>query len=148
MTRKKRVLLFATKLGYQTRSFNAAAEKLGVELAFVTDRCQRLDDPWNDHALAAHFEMPEAAAFEVLQAQRDLQVDGILALGDRPTLTAAYVARGLGILHNHPASVEACRSKLRLREVFRDADLPTPWFRNVPLRAIPEPALAGITYPC
>jgi biotin carboxylase len=148
MTRKKRVLLFATKLGYQTRSFNAAAEKLGVELAFVTDRCQRLDDPWNDHALAAHFEMPEAAAFEVMQAQRDLQVDGILALGDRPTLTAAYVARGLGILHNHPASVEACRSKLRTREVFREAGILTPWFRAVPLDPLPEPALLEISYPC
>jgi biotin carboxylase len=148
MTRKKRVVLFATKLGYQTRSFNAAAEKLGVELAFVTDRCQRLDDPWNDRALAAHFETPEAAAFEVMQAQRDLQVDGILALGDRPALTAAYVARGLGILHNHPASVEACRSKLRTREVFREAGIPTPWFRAVPLEPLPEPALLGISYPC
>jgi biotin carboxylase len=148
MTRKKRVVLFATKLGYQTRSFNAAAEKLGVELVFVTDRCQRLDDPWNDHALAAHFERPEAAAFEVMQAQRDLQVDGILALGDRPALTAAYVARGLGILHNHPASVEACRSKLRMREVFREAGIPTPWFRAVPLDPLPEPALLRISYPC
>ena len=56
MNPRKRLLLFATKLGYQTRSFNAAAEKLGVELAFVTDRCGRMDDPWNDHALATHFE--------------------------------------------------------------------------------------------
>jgi hypothetical protein len=75
-------------------------------------------------------------------------VEGVLTLGDRPTLAAAYAARGLGIPHNHPASVEACRSKLRLREVFRDAGLPTPWFRSVPLQAIPEPALMGITYPC
>jgi hypothetical protein len=148
MTREKRVLLFATKLGYQTRSFNAAAEKLDVELAFVTDRCQRLDDPWNDRALAAHFETPEAAAFEVLRAQRGLQVDGVLALGDRPALTAAYVARGLGILHNHPASVEACRSKLRTHEVFREAGIPTPWFRAVRLEPLPEPALLEISYPC
>ena len=55
MTTQKRALLFATKLGYQTRSFNAAAQKLAVELAFVTDRCGRLDDPWNDQALAVHF---------------------------------------------------------------------------------------------
>jgi len=31
----KRLLLFATKLGYQTRSFNAAAEKLGVSLLLL-----------------------------------------------------------------------------------------------------------------
>ena len=148
MNPHKRLLLFATKLGYQTRSFNAAAEKLGVELAFVTDRCGRMDDPWNDDALPAHFELPESAARAVLEAQRGLRVDGVLALGDRPGPTAAYVARGLGLLHNHPASVEACRNKLRTREVFREAGIPVPWFRGVSLNAVPEPALLGISYPC
>jgi len=145
---KPRILLFTAKLGYQTRAFDAAAKKLGVELVFVTDRCHQLDDPWHDRAMAVRFEAPEEAAHAVMQAQAEQRVDGVLALGDRPTLAAAYVARGLGIAHNHPASVEACRSKLRLREVFRDAGLPTPWFRSVPLQAIPEPALMGITYPC
>jgi biotin carboxylase len=148
MNVRKRLLLFATKLGYQTRMFNAAAEKLGVDLAFITDRCNRLDDPWNDHAIGVHFENAEAAADSVLQAQRDLPVDGILALGDRPGPTAAYVARSLGILHNHPASVEACRNKLRMREVLRDAGLPVPAFRSVSLHPLPEPALLGIGFPC
>jgi hypothetical protein len=148
MTRRKRVLLFATKLGYQTRSFQAAAEKLGAELVYVTDRCGRLDDPWNDHALAVHFELAEGAAGTVLDAQRGLSVDGILALGDRPTPAAAYVARGLGLTHNHPATVEACRNKLRAREVLRDAGVPVPWFRSVPLDPLPEAALLGIRYPC
>jgi len=140
--------LFATKLGYQTRSFQAAAEKLGVEIVYVTDRCSRLDDPWNDHALAVHFELPEGAAGTVLEAQRGLAVDGVLALGDRPTPASAYVARGLGLTHNHPASVEACRSKLRAREVLRDAGVPVPWFRSVALEPAPEPTLLGIRYPC
>jgi biotin carboxylase len=144
----KRVLLFASKLGYQTRAFGAAAEHLGVELVFVTDRCHQLNDPWNDKAISAHFEVPNEAAFDVVQSQRALGVDGILAVGDRPGVTAALVARGLGILYNHPISVEACRSKLRMREVFRDAGLPVPWFRSVALQPPPEPALLGITYPC
>ena len=148
MTQRKRILLFATKLGYQTRSFQAAADKLGVEIAYVTDRCGRLDDPWNDHALPVHFELPEGTAGVVLEAQRGLMVDGILAVGDRPTAAAAYVARGLGLTHNHPASVEACRSKLRMREVLRDARMPVPWFRSVPLDPAPEPSLLGIRYPC
>lgn len=148
MNARKRLLLFATKLGYQTRMFNAAAEKLGVDLAFVTDRCNRLNDPWNDHAIGVHFEHPEAAAHSVLQAQRELPVDGVLALGDRPGPTAAYVARSLGILYNHPASVEACRNKLRMREVLRDAGLPVPPFRSVALHPLPEPALLGIAFPC
>jgi predicted ATP-grasp superfamily ATP-dependent carboligase len=149
MTRPKRVLLFAGKLGYQTRSFDAAARKLGFELAFVTDRCHQLDDPWGDRAIAVHFESPEVAAYTVLETVRaGERVDGILALGDRPAIAAAYVARGLGLAYNHPLAVEACRSKLRMHEVFRDAGLRVPWFRAVALQPSPEPALLGISYPC
>jgi hypothetical protein len=148
MKEKRRVLLFATKLGYQTRSFQSAAERLGVELAYVTDRCGRLDDPWNDQALAVHFELPEGAAARVLEAQRGLRVDGILAVGDRPTVAAAYVARGLGLSHNHPVSVEACRNKLRAREVLRDASIRVPWFRSMNLEPLPEPSLQNVRYPC
>ena len=146
----KRVLVFAAKLGYQTRSFDAAARKLGVALAFVTDRCHQLGDPWGDRAIAVHFEAPEAAAYTVLQEvrSRGQGVDGVLALGDRPAVAAAYVARGLGLAYNHPLAVEACRSKLRMREVFRDAGLRVPWFRTIPLQPLPEPALLGISYPC
>ncbi len=144
----KRVLLFASKLGYQTRAFNAVAEKLGVELVFVTDRCKRLEDPWNDRALSAHFETPEAAARSVIHSLEGPAIDGILALGDRPTPAAAHTAKGLGLAFHHPASVEACRNKNRMREVFRAAGLPVPWFRTVPLRPLPEPSLVGISYPC
>lgn len=146
----KRVLVFAGKLGYQTRSFAGAARKLGIELNFVTDRCHQLDDPWGDGAIAVHFESPEAAAYTVLEEVRrgERRVDGILALGDRPAVAAAYVARGLGVTYNHPAAVEACRSKLRMREVFRDAGLRVPWFCAVALQPAPEPALLGISYPC
>jgi biotin carboxylase len=144
----KRVLLFAAKLGYQTRNFDEAARKLGVELLFVTDRCHQLEDPWGDRAIAVHFETPEAAAYTVLEATRGIEVDGILALGDRPLIAAACVARGRGLAYNHPAAVEACRSKLRMREVFRDAGLRGPWFQTVSLHPPPEPALLGIKYPC
>jgi biotin carboxylase len=148
MESSKRVLLFASKLGYQTRAFNTVAEKLGVEIVFVTDRCNRLEDPWQDRAIAAHFENPEAAARSVIQSLQGLPVAGILALGDRPTPAAAYTARALGLPFHCPASVLACRNKNRMREVFRDASLPVPWFRSVPLHPIPEPSLLGISYPC
>jgi len=148
MKARKRVLLFASKLGYQTRSFQTAADKLGIEIGYVTDRCSHLNDPWNDGALAVHFEMPEGAAGRVLEAERGLRVDGVLAVGDRPTVAAAYVARGLGLAHNHPASVEACRSKRRMREVLREAGEAVPWFRAMKLEPVPEPSLSGVGYPC
>ena len=144
----KRLLLFTAKLGYQTRSFEDAARKLGVELVYVTDRCHQLEDPWGDQAIAVHFESPENAAYTVMETLRGQEACGVLALGDRPAAAAAYAARGLGIPYNHPAAVEACRSKLRMREVFRDAGLRVPWFRTIPLAPAPEPSLLGISYPC
>jgi hypothetical protein len=144
----KRLLLFTAKLGYQTRSFEEAARKLAVELIYVTDRCHQLEDPWGDRAIPVHFETPEEAAYAVIEALKGQDVGGILALGDRPVVAAAYAARGLGLTGNHPAAVEACRNKLRMREIFRDAGLRVPWFQKVPLHPTPEPALLGISYPC
>src|SRR2546421_9348431 len=144
----KRLLLFTAKLGYQTRSFEDAAHKLGVPLLYVTDRCHQLEDPWGDQAIAVHFENPEVAAYTVMEALRGQGDSGILALGDRPAAAAAYAARGLGIRYSHPAAVEACRSKLRMKGIFRDAGLCVPWFRHLPIDPPPEPVLLGISYPC
>ena len=144
----KRLLLLTSKLGYQTRSFSEAARNLGVEILFATDRCHQLDDPWNDRAIAVHFEEPESAAISILETLRGNEPDGVLALGDRSVITAAYVARGLGIFHNHPASVESCRSKEKMREAFRVSGLRTPAFRALPIIPTPDPALSGIKFPC
>jgi len=142
------LLLFTNKLGYQTRSFEAAAQKHGTEIIYVTDRCHQLEDPWGDRAIAVHFESAQSATANVVEALNGKKIDGILALGDSPSVAAAYAARGLGISFNHPAAVEACRSKLRMREVFRETGLKTPWFRVMNLDPLPEPALLGISYPC
>jgi ATP-grasp domain/L-amino acid ligase C-terminal domain 2 len=144
----KQLLLFTNKLGYQTRSFEEVAQKNGVEIIYVTDRCHQLQDPWGDRAIAAHFESPQAEAAMIIEALRGKQIDGIVALGDRPVVAAAYAARDLGIPYHHPAAVEACRSKWRMREVFRDTGLRTPWFRTLGLNPLPEPALLNISYPC
>jgi len=144
----KRLLLFTAKLGYQTRSFEDAARKLGVQLIYVTDRCHQLEDPWGDQAIAVHFDSPETAAHTVMESVRGQEISSVLGLGDRPAAAAAYAARGLGILYNHPSAVEACRSKLRMREVFRDAGLHVPWFGSFPMVPIPEPSLRGIPFPC
>ena len=152
ITQTKTVALFASKLGYQTRSFESAARKLNVQLAYVTDRCHELADPWNDQAIAARFANPEEAAATAMQSLRRKPLDAILALGDTPSVAAAYAARGLGLVANHPAAIEACHNKFRMREVFRDAGLfraPTGlWFRRIPLSPEPEAALLGIRFPC
>src|SRR5260370_5456203 len=103
ITQTKTVALFASKLGYQTRSFESAARKLNVQLAYVTDRCHELSDPWNDRAIAARFASPEEAAATAMQSLRDKPLDAILPLGHAPAVPAAYSPRGLGLLPNPPA---------------------------------------------
>jgi formate-dependent phosphoribosylglycinamide formyltransferase (GAR transformylase) len=143
-----RLLLLASKLGYQTRSFAEAAKRLGVEVIIGSDRCHQLDDPWSDGAIPLHFEEPEQAAARLVEAVRGRPVKAILALGDRQTVTAAYAARSLGLRYNSPESVENCRSKLRQREVLRAAMLPGPnffsFFLAEPLGAV----LPRVKFPC
>src|SRR5262245_44208562 len=87
-----RVLLFATTTGYQTRMFGEAADRLGVELVFATDRCDQLDDPWQDSAIPIRFHDDDASLAKILAAARDQPLDGMLVVGDRPGVIAALAA--------------------------------------------------------
>jgi biotin carboxylase len=144
----KRLLILASKLGYQTRSFAEAARVLGAEVMLASDRCHQLDDPWADGAIAVHFERPEEAARRIVEKARANPVDGLVALGDRPTAAAAHAARVLGIPYNPPEAVENCRSKLRQREILRAAGLPVPEFFSFLLAEPIEPVLPRVKFPC
>jgi biotin carboxylase len=143
-----RLLILASKLGYQTRSFAEAAKELGVDVAFASDRCHQLEDPWADGAIAVRFDEPEEAARLIVKQSFVQPVDGLIALGDRPTATAAHTARALGFAYNSPQSVENCRSKLRQREVLRDAGLPVPGFFSFRLDKRVEKILPRVQFPC
>jgi biotin carboxylase len=144
----KRLLILSTKLGYQAHSFAQAAERLGVAVFFGTDRCHQLDDPWRDGALPLHFERPEEAARSIQSASLERPIDAILALGDRPTVAAAIAARALGIPYNSAECVEACRSKLRQRQVLQSAGLPVPDFYSFPIGEDLADVLPRAQFPC
>src|ERR1700741_1317179 len=151
--RPKRVLILASKLGYQTRGFADAAEKLGVEVRFGTDRCHQLENPWGDDALALHFENARDVAQEIARAfsgdaASEKTIDAVIALGDRPTVTAAYAAEALGIAGNSPAAAEICRSKLRQREVLRAAGVRVPDFVSFAISDDFAGVLARVNFPC
>ncbi len=145
---RKKVLVLASKLGYQTRGFAEAAEKLGVGVQFATDRCHQLDNPWGDDALPVHFEAPRQAAEEIARHFQDNPPDAILALGDRPTPAAAYAAKVFGIPGNPPEAVEACRNKLRQREILSTAGIPVPEFFSFSLSDNFSRILPRVPFPC
>src|ERR1700737_543385 len=96
-----RVLVLATTTGYQTRAFGDAAERLGVELLFATDRCHMLEDPWGDAAIPVRFYDEPASVAAILDMAVRRPIDGVLVVGDRPTVIGARVTEALG-LPGHP----------------------------------------------
>ncbi len=115
----KRVLLVATTTGYQTRAFGEAAERLGVDLVLATDRCDVLEDPWQDRAIPIRFSDESASAEAILEVARTSPLDGVLAVGDRPTVIASLVQEGLGLPGHPAAAAAAARNKLLTREHLR-----------------------------
>jgi biotin carboxylase len=146
--KKKKLLILASKLGYQTRGFAEAAEKLGIEVLFGTDRCHQLENPWGDEALPLHFERPREAAEEILRVLRGNPPNGVLALGDRATPTGAYAAQAFGIPGNSPEAVEACRNKLRQRQILSAAGVAVPEFFDFSTAHELSHVLRRVKFPC
>jgi hypothetical protein len=142
-----RILLLATTTGYQTRAFGDAARALDVDLVFATDRCDQLDNPWQDNAIAIRFHEEARSVQAIVEASQRRPIDGVLVVGDRPTVIAARAARVLGLPWHAPEAAAAARHKVRTRERLRDAGLPVPWF--MPL-ALTDAAASHrpLSYPC
>jgi hypothetical protein len=144
----RRVLLLATTTGYQTREFGEAAERLGVDLVFATDRCHVIDDPWQDGAIPIRFYDEDHSVRTLLDSLRFRPIDGVLAVGDRPTVIAARVAERLGLPGHPPAAAEVARDKERSRARLRDAGLLVPWFVPSPLYGDPGALVTRVDFPC
>ena len=143
-----RVLLVAAATGYQVRSFNDAASRLGVELVLATDRCHQLDDPWRDGAVPIRFHDEAAAVRAIVEAATGAPVEAVLAVGDRPAFVGALAARALGLPGHPPEAVRTAGNKLLTRRCLRSAGLCSPWFRSVPVALDDVALIEGITYPC
>ena len=144
----KRILFLATTTGYQTRMFGEAAERLGIRLLYATDRCDQLADPWADGAIPVRFHREASTVETLVVAAEEHGVDGILAVGDRPTVAAAYAAQLLGLPGNPPDAVKAARDKRLTRQRLRAAGLPVP--RDVlvlPRHSSPHQVATRVDYP-
>ena len=143
-----RVLVLATTTGYQTHAFGEAAGRLGVDLVFATDRCHVLEDPWRDEAIPVRFYDEPASVAAILASAADRPIDGVLVVGDRPTVIGAMLMEALG-LPGHPAAAAAiARNKQLTRERLRDRGLPVPWFIAARLAAEMRPLAAPRSFPC
>lgn len=143
----RRVLLLATTTGYQTRMFSDAAAALGVEIVYATDRCEHLDDPWRDGAIPVRFHEEWRSVDTVLKALESRPVSGVLVVGDRPIVMAAYLARLLGLPGHPPEAAGVARDKRLLRERLKAGGFLVPQFFAVPASVDPSAVLSRVAFP-
>ncbi|MCC6860463.1 MAG: ATP-grasp domain-containing protein [Bryobacterales bacterium] len=143
---RKRILLLGSITGYQTRVFARTARELGVELVLATDQCRKMENPWGDNAITVRFQHSAAYARRLAL---EGPFDGIVAVGDHPTLLAAMTAQRLGLPYHSPASVEACRNKYLARRAFQRSGLNVPSYFRMRLRqtAWPPPPFPCVLKP-
>src|SRR6516165_5594021 len=137
-TTEKHLLILCTTTGYPTQAFGEAARRLGLKLVFGTDRCHVLEDPWQDGALPLRFEDAEKSAEHIVGFSRRTTIDAVVALGDRPTVTAAWACQALGRPYHPPQAAEACHDKYQSRERLRAGGLCVPTFTRHLLTADPR----------
>ena len=143
----KRVLLLSHTTGYQLRAFNEAAEALGIELVFATDRCHRLDDPWQDRAIAVRFHDVALSIGAIAAGMRLRPVKGLIAVGDRPVVLAAHAASALGLPWHSVSGAVASTDKRRSRAAMAAAGMPSPRFGVVPTTG-PDEVVPPVSFPC
>src|SRR5713101_4658815 len=134
----KRLLLLSTTTGYQTGAFASAAKKMGLSVVFGSDRCHVLEDPWQDGALPLRFEQPAESARLVADYARANPLHALVALGDRPTPTAARACELLGLPYHTPQAADACRDKYLSRQRLRSAGVRVPAFARFPVDQDPR----------
>jgi biotin carboxylase len=118
-----------------------------VGLSFASDRCDQLDDPWWDQAIAVRFHDEARSVEAVVAACGDRVPDGIVAVGDRPVVLAAALARAFGLPGHPPAAAVCSRNKLLTRRALQAEGLPTPWFEPVSIDADIAELAGRLPYP-
>lgn len=146
-TRPRALLLFTTT-GYEAGDFIQAAQQLGIDLVLGSDRCQVLDNPWNDNALPLPFDRPQEAATHIVELFHRQPFDSIVPVGDTPLLTAALASQALGLQHNAPQAATASRNKFFMRQRLQAAGLRVPAFACFPMETDPHLLSPHMPYPC
>ena len=144
----KRLLLLFTTTGYNAEDFARAAQKLGVEVVFGTDRCRVLNDPWRDAAIPLRFHRPEDSARRVRKYAETHPIDAVIAVGDKPTVAASMICKALNLPVNSPRAVQKCRNKFDFRNALRSSGLLAPGFRRFALDRDPQKLLRHVQFPC
>jgi biotin carboxylase len=141
------ILLLTTPSSYRLPAFLEAAERIGITPLVVEDTPRQLegragnrlglDFTAADHALAA---------LRALAAETPLAA--VIAVDDSGSLLAARASSVLGLPHNSLESAEAARDKHLMRQLFAQAEVPSPAFRLCSTGDDLAQLAESVRYPC
>src|ERR1700682_3095699 len=134
-----RVLLLLPTTTYRSADFLEAAAKLGVEVAVASEEANALEAVNPAGLLTLDRSDPGARA---------RPFDAVVGVDDDTAVTAAAIARALGLPHNPVPAAAAARHKGQMRDRLSAAGVPVPRHRVFRRADGPESAAASVRYPC
>jgi biotin carboxylase len=143
-----RLLLIAPDASYHTAPFQAAGQRLGVEIIVASEGRFPIV-PRQSTGLRVDF-LDLSRSLRLIEAfYRQTPFDGVIGVDDGTVELAAVVARALSLPTNPPKAVRLNRRKDKSRILQKESGLQTPWFVSVELDSRGRPTVpAGIAYPC
>lgn len=147
MTNSPRIILLASAHSYRARAFLEAAGRMGVEVIKGVDVPPAMIGLANG-PLPLDIRDIERSARDIVAFAQEKSVQAIIPADDSATLLAARAAGLLGLPHNSPESVEATRSKYRMRQLFAEGGVPCPEFHRRSLGEDPRALAGSVHYPC
>ena len=146
-TDRKRVMLLVTPTSYRSGSFNAAAERLNIDVIHGIDLPQTLSREW-DVPLGLDFSRPHESAAQIEQFVRDTPVDAILSVDDSASILAALANSRLGLPGNAPDAALAARDKHVMRNLLAEHGVPVPVFTGFNATKDEHEISREVRYPC
>jgi biotin carboxylase len=143
---KPRLLLLVPTSTYRAEAFIRAAQRLPVNLSIASESPNSLSHVYPVDLPSFDFSRPSHAAATVYALAQSHPIHAVVAVDDRATLCAAFIAEALGLPHNSPEAVRDALNKFRSRERMREAGIAQP---NYGLVALDECRAAShrIAYP-
>ena len=144
---RARVLVLAGAHSYRLQPFQAAADRLDVEVVHGLDTPPAHTGA-GQTVLRLDFRDAGRSARQVLAYAKARPFKAVIPTDDATVILAAHLAAALGLRHNSPAAAEAARDKHLMRRVLAQAGLRTPWFQLFSTGASPSGAATQVRYPC
>ena len=143
-----RVLLLLPARTYRAEAFIEAARRTAVDVTIGMEAVADAQPDLSGNVLALNIRDPQAAARATVEFARRHPVDAVVGVNDITAVTAAVVAKALGLPHNSVEAVTAAGNKRRMRELLSQQGLPVPSYAVFPFDGDSKTYAQRVSYPC